>query len=426
MQKEINWKYNIGQRIIDCNEDDTIKRDLIVIDRKIVKKQIKDKRKKNGYTNNNYKYYKYKCNICGFDCGEHWSTLDKKHKDELWIHENHLSNGVGCACCCSNPQVVVKGINDIATTHPHLIKYFVEVEDSHTHTYSSKDKILIKCIDCGFEKETTVCNLYSYGVSCDRCGDGISYPEKIINNLFSQLNLIFIAQYSKTNVKWCKNYKYDFYFRYNNEDYIIEAHGLQHYKKQTNLKLTLEQNIKNDKNKYELAIQNGIKENNYIIIDCRKSDLIYIKNNILNSRLNNIFDLNSVDWIKVGQNSEKNLVKEICYYWKLHNETLTTKDLSKTFKLNDGTIRNYLKKGTKLGWCYYNATEEQNKNIQRASFKIEMFKDNKSLGVFKSAKELERQSEELFGTKLFHNCIISVCKNEKNEYKGYSFKYSIE
>ena len=426
MQKEINWKYDIEQRIIDYNEDGSIKRDLTIIDRKIVKKQIKDKRKKNGYSNNNLKYYQYHCNKCGFDGGYHWSLIDKKYKDQLLIHEGHLSNGVCCACCCPNPQIVVKGINDIATTHPHLVKYFKNTEDAYTHTYSSKDKVWMICPDCGYEKEATVGNLHLWSFSCDRCSDGISYPEKIINNLLSQLNLIFIVQYSKINVKWCKNYKYDFYFRYNDEDYIIEAHGLQHYKKQTNLKLTLEQNIKNDKNKYELAIQNGIKEDNYIIIDCRKSDLIYIKNNIINSKLNNMFDLSIIDWIKIGQASEKNLVKEVCCYWKLHNGILTTKDLSKTFKLSDGAIRNYLKKGTELGWCNYNATEEQNKNIQRASSKVEIFKDNVSLGVFNSAKELERQSEKLFGTKLFHNCMLSVCKNKKTEYKGYSFKYSME
>ena len=65
-----------------------------------------------------------------------------------------------------------------------------------------------------------------------------------------------------------------------------------------------------------MAIDNGIKLENYITIDCRKSDLEHIKNNIINSKLNEIFDLNEVDWVKIGQDSEKSLVKQVCDYWK--------------------------------------------------------------------------------------------------------------
>ena len=44
----------------------------------------------------------------------------------------------------------------------------------------------------------------------------------------------------------------------------------------------------------ELALRNGIDE--YIIIDCRKSNLNWIKNNILDSSLVNIFKLDDIDW----------------------------------------------------------------------------------------------------------------------------------
>ena len=106
--------------------------------------------------------------------------------------------------------------------------------------------------------------------------------------------------------------------------------------------------LTNDKNKKELAIENGIKPENYIVIDCRYSELEFIKNNILHSRLNEIFDLNNIDWIKIGQDSEKSLVKEVCDYWHLHNEInnegLTTTDLEKVFKLGKSTIIRILQK----------------------------------------------------------------------------------
>ena len=58
-KKEINWKYNIGDRIVDDKRDLTITEQI--------------------YLNNNkgdkVKYYKYKCNKCGFDCGEHFDKF---------------------------------------------------------------------------------------------------------------------------------------------------------------------------------------------------------------------------------------------------------------------------------------------------------------------------------------------------------------
>ena len=38
-----------------------------------------------------------------------------------------------------------------------------------------------------------------------------------------QLNIDFIKEYSKTNDMWCSKYRYDFYFKLNNEKYIVET-----------------------------------------------------------------------------------------------------------------------------------------------------------------------------------------------------------
>ena len=51
--------------------------------------------------------------------------------------------------------------------------------------------------------------------------------------------------------------------------------------------------LKIDLYKQNLALINGIE--NYIIIDCSKSDLDYIKPNILKSKLNEMFDLNNIN-----------------------------------------------------------------------------------------------------------------------------------
>ena len=71
--------------------------------------------------------------------------------NEKFISEYNLLKGQGCACCSGD--IVVKGINDIATTHPKMIQYFVNKEDIYTHSYSSNEKILMKCPNCGYIKK---------------------------------------------------------------------------------------------------------------------------------------------------------------------------------------------------------------------------------------------------------------------------------
>ena len=138
-----------------------------------------------------------------------------------------------------------------------------------------------KCNICGYEdwiKE----GVFKRKLGCNVCGDGISYPEKFIEKVLIQLNVKHERQY-KTN--WSQNKRYDFYL----PDYnaIIEVHGEQHYR-YTGRGRSLKEEQENDKFKEELALKNGIKH--YIVIDCRKSDSQYIKSNLFNSELNELFD----------------------------------------------------------------------------------------------------------------------------------------
>lgn len=91
------------------------------------------------------------------------------------------------------------------------------------------------------------------------------------------------------------------------------------------------------------------------------------------------------------------------------------------------TITRWLKQGSGI-WCDYNAKEERFKTASKsgkASGKsVEIFKNNISLGIFPSAMELERQSEKIFGIKLGNSAISSVCRNDYEMYKGYTFKYA--
>lgn len=426
-----DFKLEIGQRIIDYNEDGSIKRDLTIVDRKYIQEEQTDKLGRKSIANK--KYYKYNCNLCGFDCGEHYKK--GKYQEELWIIESSLlrEQASGCACCCNPSRIAVKGINDIATTHPYLIKYFANIEDSYKYLYGSSEKILVKCIDCGNEKEIAINKLISKGFSCPKCGDNIPYGEKIMFNVLEQLGLEFQTQLNKTTFNWCEDYKYDFYFKLNGEDILTETHGNQHYEKSFSTidgAKTLEEEIKNDKVKKELALSNSIKEENYIVINCKESTLKWIKQHILEDKtLNKLFDLRKIDWLKAEEFALSSRVREVCDLWNV-NANITTTKISELTKLSSDTVRVYLKQGVELGWSDYNAELENDKtlfkkgNIPNNIKQVEVFKDGISKGIYPSARYIDTNSEQLFGVKLDFRAISAVCLGKKKQYKGFTFKFT--
>lgn len=432
MKKEIKWKYEIGQRIIDYNEDGNIKRDLTISDRKMTNKQIKDKRKKRGYTNQNIKLYKYKCNMCGFECNEHYSLKESAYMNEYWIGERNLfNNKSGCYCCGKGNQIVVKGINDIATTNPELIKYFVNVEDAYKYSYTSNKRVLTKCLNCGIEKKTPLSTLYIYGFSCPKCSDGISYPNKFMFNLLQQLNTSFETE---KRFDWCK-YKinnkesygiYDFYIP--SMKLIIEMDGGFHKRDNKMSGQTAEETQGIDSEKDRLAKENGLE---VVRIDCNYGNgnrFDYIKNSILDNKLNEIFNLDTINWENVIKYSEKSLIKEVSEYWRTHNEinneNLITANLAEYFNLTSACIIKYLKCGSKLKWCSYDSKQERIKSIQKVGFKNgKKIKCIETGDVFNSSQDCENKSEELFGVKLTRSLINAVCNGTRNHHHNLHFKF---
>lgn len=411
------FKIEIGTHIKDDN------RDIIILDRCY-------KQDEKGYK---IKYYKYRCNKCSFDGNTEYYKNGELFK-EHWISEYNLLKGRSCPCC-TNSKVVVPHINSIVSSEETMwmVDYFQGgYDEAKKYTPNSGQKLYFKCPDCEKIKDkkmliTTLCTYRSIGCSCR---DNKTYPEKFICSILSQLNIDFTTELSKATFNWCGDKRYDFYFTYNKENYIIEAHGGQHYnggfKSCGGKSKNLEQ--QNDEYKKHLATSNGIKEENYIIIDCRKSELDWIKKSILNSKLNKIFDLSEVDWLQCEEYAIKsNLIKEICDYWNNKEDWETTTDVGEMFNVDKTTIIRYLKIGNVLTWCNYNPKEEMkkngSKNAKTITKYIEMFKDNESLGIFKGLAELKRQSEELFNVKLSQSAISSVCHGNAKHHKGYTFKY---
>ena len=180
-----------------------------------------------------------------------------------------------------------------------------------------------------------------------------------------------------------KDKKYDIYIILNNDKtLIIENHGEQHgrfitegellfIKKGKGFKKSNRNDIKEDIYKCRLAYESGI--DNYIQLDCNKSDIEYIKNSILNSKLIKYIDFRSVNWDKCEKYALNNIVYEVCDYWHKHKEVnkedIATTNLSEVFCCSKATIIKYLKKGIKFGWCNYNPKEEQRLGAIRSNRK---------------------------------------------------------
>ena len=326
-----DFKYKIGDEI----------NDLKIIDKKY---ETFEKYK----TGKKRKYYQYQCLKCG--------NID-------WIDEIHLKSGGGCNVCCSTPRKVLKGVNDIATTHPHLCKYFVNKEDIYKYSAYSHKKVKMICPICGFSKQYRLSELSTKNkFPCSLCDDGISYPEKFMVNVLTQLNIKFITQLNHTTFNWCQNFKYDFYLT--DFNMIIETHGEQHYR---NAFQTYEETHKNDMRKCELARLNGFEMNkNYFVIDSRNSTLEWMKKNIIET-LGHIFDLSNVDWEKADLESQKSHMILACQL-KRENPDLTVIKIIEIIKEKTGieysrvTIERWLNDGTKLGLCHYSGKEELDKS----------------------------------------------------------------
>lgn len=357
------------------------------------------------------------------------NSLGKEIEYEYYWEENKYSKGILKIRKYENSHVYFEGyekgiktgnlikcilsgiLNIIWNKAPWMIDLGMSEEDAKKYTINSSKKIEVKCPYCGKIKKITPNKIYQrHSISCS-CGDGVSYPEKLMESVLIQLGIKYERQY-RTN--WSQNKIYDFYLI--DYDTIIEVNGKQHYEESKRFTIrTLKEEQENDKSKEELALKNGIK--NYIVIDCSESNLEYIKNNILDSELNELFDLKGINWNKCEEYTLKNKVKEICIYYNEH-PGIFTGDLAKEFDIGKTTIISYLKGGTKLGWCKYDSKEEIQRHRKSISKPVSQYFEGEFIKTFHSTMEAERQ------TGVNHRSISACCNNKLKTAGGYVWRYA--
>ena len=256
-----------------------------------------------------------------------------------------------------------------------------------------------------------------YGFVCKRCSDGISYPNKF--------GRAFLEQVCGDNFQcewqpdWAKPYFYDNYFKYNEKEYIVEMDGWFHYQESPYLRYSLDEQKKADRIKDELAIQHNI---DVIRIDCRKSDCNYIKDSILNSQLNEIFDLSNINWGLCDVKAQKSLIQEVC---KLYNNGIhDLNDIKDILHISLWATRKYVQLGANVGWCDYTIDRSKQEGREKTMVPINVVDDNNNiLHHFSGIKKCAIGMTELYNINFNTPNIIKSCKTYK-PYKGFNFRYA--
>lgn len=398
-----DFKLNINDILCDN------KRNIIIIDREYrdVEKTDKKGRKSIAHT----KWYKYHCNKCN---------------NEDWVIEHALINtNVGCSACCSSPKKLVENVNDIPTTAPWMIPYFIGgYEEAKGYFKYSRDRIDMVCPFCNtIHKNVSIHNVMNnHGLTC-ACQDGWSYPNKF---MFKFLDMLGVEFSTEKRFDWSDGRKYDDYIELNEKQIIIENHGRFHYRetKFKDARRNYSQEVDNDIYKEQLAKENGIDE--YIIIDCEFSDPVYIKNSIMNSILPNLFSFTeeSVDWNKCDKFATSNIVKAVCEY-KNNNPDLFTYDIGNIFKLSQSTIIKYLTKGNKFGWCHYDKKEEllrANSKSNKECGEIPIYCSDLEM-YFRSAVYFTKYYNEKYNIYINSGCVRNCCTGKQLHTHNLHFQY---
>lgn len=396
--------YKIGDHIKDS------KRDFIIIDRNIILKESK-----NGEIIKEKNYLCY-CNNCGY---------------KGWKTENRIKNSTdGCPECYPIFKRVTYA-NNITITDPWMIPYFPgntyeeKMKIASQFTANSDKKMLFQCPDCKEYsiKPKSISNLHkNHSIGC-KCSDHKSYPNKFSYCFLNQLPIEnWEFEYSP---EWAKPYFYDNYFEYKGRKYILEMDGgLGHGKRKIKSPEKDIIGLERDKIKEKLANENNIT---VIRINAEYSNKEYLSNQILNNKtLNNIFEekLKDIDWNECEKSALKNIVKEVCEFWE-NNDHPEYSVIKEKFNIKfNGTIQDYLKKGTEFGWCYYNK-DEYRKERQRKSLgkTISVYLlDGTYLKTYNSYSELKRDFYNDFGVKVGYAKVKDVINGVLKEYKKFIFK----
>lgn len=339
-----------------------------------------------------YKEKHYKCKCLIDEC-------------EYIITEKEFKNGRKCPKCSG--KVLIVGYNDLSTTDPDIIKFLLNKEDAYKYSRCSHKYVWVVCPVCGYKRTMRVQELTHKGMSCSKCSDGLSYPNKFSYNVFEQIREQYKEYQSEYSPEWAGRLRYDNYILLKNgQEIIIEMDGGFHYNDYGKY------SAQNDIVKNVLAEKHGIK---VIRINCFYNKITerfkFIKNGIIDN-LNQYFDLSCVDWELAHKAGISNRLVEVVNYYN-ENPFKTNQQIADYFHVNVVTVRHYLTVGEEIGLCTY---IRHDSNRCKTSIPLLLYDSNSNIvGSFVSAKHMAETMKE----QDFRVSSINECARLKKPYKGY-------
>jgi very-short-patch-repair endonuclease len=274
--------------------------------------------------------------------------------NHIWYPKPNTLLSIKSGCPVCSGQKVLVGYNDLNTTHPHYVALLKNNEDGKLYTYGSHKKVDWICPNCKTIIENKeIKYIITCGLTCPKCSDGISLPNKIMFNLLNELNIIFNRE---IKFEWCFYYyknkrytgTYDFSFSIDNDNYIVEMDGGFHTNNNILSGQTKEESQYIDAEKDKLANENNHK---VIRIECNKSNFNYIQDNIIKSYLAILFDLSNINWTQIFKNTMFSQKIQVINCW---NQYHNFSKIYSVYKISETTCCRWLREGVVLELCDYN------------------------------------------------------------------------
>ena len=356
------------------------------------------------------------------------NKLPKQSNKKVWlycqVHDYHNDNGGypitcnhfyrGNRCAYCGPHKAHR-LDSLGHLYPEIAQMIVNDERNNLtmeDTFNLRCKgghYYFKCDKCshGSSKKKSLNNIVNRGYSCEHCSEGISIPNKMLMQISKQLvwNLNFEfspkwlhGQYGKCKLDGC--------------DEAIKI-GVE-------MDGNFYDNHKNERKevddwKDEQCLKNGIYVIRVDLMDLeqyKKNTFGYIKKQVLNSKLNLVYDLSSVDWELAWKNSQKSLVFEACKLWD-DNKDMTTVDIANELGISKKTATDYLKRGYELNICDY-TIEEGSKRAGKKRSGLNAYNSN----VYEVIKP-DGQSNILCGRQIYNNDskgFLNISRETFNKY----------
>lgn len=346
--------------------------------------------------NNNIEFY---CSN-----GHKWST----------ITANVLNKHSGCPYCCGRLPIV--GETDLWTVRPDVASLLLNPEHGYKLKSNSHFKTDFVCPNCNsILKNKIVRNVSKRGLQCSVCSDGISYPNKFARAMLQQLNVHDIEY--EWNPNWLKPYFYDNYFIYNGIEYVLEmdggiGHGNVTYKTQEKDIDGLQRDIFKD----NLALDHNIV---VIRIDCNycnNNRFEYIKNNIVNSILADIFDLSMINWNECDKLAQSSMIYRVA---EMYNNGMTVKEIIDITGYGHTTIHKWLKHAAEINLCIYSPEKSKLRSRKLVEKKVNQY--NK-FGIFISTYMSEKDAKNQTG--ISSSTISDVLRGRKKSAGGFLWFYA--